>query len=250
MIEKLFRQALEWAAGHHDEDVLAAADHILATTDPLTMADVEWDDEKHHLAGATLPNGEEVVMMWPDTYGTGNIIAKEGEWTRDRLTPNGKRYELVEFTDKQDSTDTPTHPATLTTEQDYANAPKGTIVDIDGTVAVRGEFGWYSAGYEGRTSSEDMFHLGEGDVIRWGKNGEPAVSSGENVDSGQPEHPATLETQADYEKAPAGTVVALNLFTPWTKKSDGRWESGTSSVGSDDLRLSGPHTVLRWGWVE
>lgn len=60
--------------------------------------------------------------------------------------------------------------------------------------------------------------------------------------------PKTLTTKEDYENAPAGTVVALHLFAPWTKSHNGKWESGTSSVGSHDLSLSGPHTVLRWGW--
>ena len=62
------------------------------------------------------------------------------------------------------------------------------------------------------------------------------------------DRPKMLIHLADYENAPAGTVVALNQFTPWTKMSDGKWESGTSRVGSGDLRLSGPHKVLRWEW--
>lgn len=61
-------------------------------------------------------------------------------------------------------------------------------------------------------------------------------------------HPEELSTVSDYENAPAGTIVALSTFTPWTKMSDGKWESGTSRVDSDDLRFSGPHKVLRWEW--
>lgn len=106
------------------DDVVAAAEHILATTTPPTMADVEWDDEKHHLGGATLPGGGEVVMLWHDDIDTDHIITDHAEWPRDRLTPNGKRYELREV----GTPEQPAHPETLVTEADYENAPHGTVV--------------------------------------------------------------------------------------------------------------------------
>lgn len=129
------RLARQWAEGfltHADKvddrydpskaGVIAAAEHIMATTPPPTMADTEWDDEKHPLAGATTPSGEEVVMFWPeDDY----IRTAQESWSRDCLTPNGKRYELREVTE---TPDVPTHPATLVTEADYENAPHGTVV--------------------------------------------------------------------------------------------------------------------------
>ena len=101
----------------------AAAEYIMATTSPLTMADVEWDDEKHHLAGATAPFGDEVVMMWYDDD-TDHIFTNGEEWPRDRLTPNGKKYELREV----GAPEQPAHPAMLETVEDYVNAPEGTIV--------------------------------------------------------------------------------------------------------------------------
>ena len=67
------RLAREWAesklampTGHLDADVIAAAEHIMATTTPLSMADVEWDDEKHRGAGATDTNGRLWVMLQDD----------------------------------------------------------------------------------------------------------------------------------------------------------------------------------------
>ena len=144
------------------EDTMAAIEHVLATTDPLTMADVEWDTKKHHLAGATLPDGHEVVMMWPDTYGTGHIIAKEGEWPRERLTPNGKRYELREV----GAPEQPEHPATLVTKQDYVNAPHGTIVaEPGGHALTKGSDGGWWPGGTWRTSREMAGT--KRDVIRW-----------------------------------------------------------------------------------
>lgn len=126
------RLAREWAeiklampTGHLDADVIAAAEHILATTtDPLTMADVEWDDEKHRLAGADW-DGAPIVML--DTAEDATIYALEvsgksmWEILRSRLAPNGKRYRLVEVTGDE-------HPETLTTVEDYENAPAGTVV--------------------------------------------------------------------------------------------------------------------------
>lgn len=141
----------------------AAAEYIMATTSPLTMADVEWDDEKHHLAGATAPFGDEVVMMWYDDD-TDHIFTNGEEWPRDRLTPNGKKYELREVGAQEE----PARPATLVTEQDYENAPEGTIVNIDGTVAIRGVYGWICTGEDAIYRTRGMFDQGEGEVIRWG----------------------------------------------------------------------------------
>lgn len=103
--------------------LIAAIEYILATTTPPTMADVEWGPE-HYLAGATTPDGLEVVMMWHDEH-TDSIITDEGAIPRDRLISNGKGYNLRETTE-------PEHPETLTTSEDYENAPEGTIVAQNG----------------------------------------------------------------------------------------------------------------------
>lgn len=81
-------------------DKLAAAqtaiEKVLPPKPQPTMAEVEWDDDKHFLAGATTPIGREAVMLWHDDEATGNIITTTGEWRRDQLTPTGKRYMLTE----------------------------------------------------------------------------------------------------------------------------------------------------------
>lgn len=113
------------------DDVVAAAEHILATTTPPTMADVEWDDEKHHLAGAIDAEGTEVVMIGTFS-GTIRVCDVDemnetfAPWLENpgTLTPNGKRYELREV----GAPEQPEHPETLVTEQDYENAPAGTVV--------------------------------------------------------------------------------------------------------------------------
>lgn len=169
------RLAREWAEMELDnagefsnKGRIAAAEHIMATTTPLTMADVEWDDEKHHLAGATTPEGANVVMMWHDDLNTDHIITDKEEWRREQLTPNGKRYELREVTDKPDE---PNHPATLTALEDYEDAPEGTIVarDDHAPLLKRGPNAWtteYSSlAYDGDMAGTERQVLRKG----WGK---------------------------------------------------------------------------------
>ena len=83
-------------------EIQAAADFILANTTPPTMADVEWDDDKHYLAEAQSISGIKVVMLHRVTdtqilcLGKGN----SGHWTYyyspEALTLTGKRYTLTE----------------------------------------------------------------------------------------------------------------------------------------------------------
>lgn len=165
---------LAMPAGHHDEDMLAAADHIMATTTPPAMDEVEWDEEKHALTGAVVDVGGgpiEVVMLAGSVDGIDYVTldGKFGYEPRYYFTPNGKRYELREVgAGESEDDEKPEHPATLTTVEDYENAPRGTIVDLDGTVALRSALGWFYTGNDSAYGAQDMFHLGEGTVLRWG----------------------------------------------------------------------------------
>lgn len=148
-----------------DRETLAAIQHILATTSPLTMADVEWDTEEHHLAGATTPMSRDVVMMWDDEDND-CIFTEKGRVLRKALTPNGKKYELREV----GAPEQPALPATLETVEDYVNAPEGT------TVAEPGYTAWTKV-YDGnwwRGDEDNTSHWMAGtkrDVLRrgWGK---------------------------------------------------------------------------------
>ena len=157
------RLAREWAenlnTAWQTEYVRAALDHILATTTEPTMADVEWD-EKYHLAGATTPAGHDAVMMWCDEESTGHIITDLGEWRPDQLTPNGKRYKLVEVTGGE-------HPETLTTVEDYKNAPVGTVVEGEGKLPwTRLEYVWKETA--GDVQNDVGMAGTERRVLRWG----------------------------------------------------------------------------------
>ena len=158
------RLAREWATStlpRGDAKTLAAIEHIMATTPEPTMADVEWSDEKHHLAGATSRGGDEVVMMWNDVDETKQIICHDSAWEPDRLTPNGKKYRLVEVTGDE-------HPETLRTLGDYKGAPVGTIV------AYNGFFPYVKKGRDVWTDtfddkfSDDFLSGVSRQVLRWG----------------------------------------------------------------------------------
>lgn len=232
-------------------ELQAAAEQILAITKKPTMADVDWDDEKHYLAGATTSNGGSVVMLWHDDIDTDHIITNHAEWPRDRLTPNGKKYELREVVDALDETIEPNRRRVLSTVEDYENAPLGTIVSVSEKVAKRDLLGWYFTGFESDHGSEYMARLGEGTVLRWGLDevkepSEPTAPLDERAESDQTV-PATLVTEADYANAPDGTIVAEPSHYALTKECVGQWCLGEDWFTDRDL-AGIERRVLRKGW--
>lgn len=165
------RLAREWAKDCQREGKLpaygiaaqAAAEHIMATTTEPTMADVEWSDEKHRGAGATDTKGKTWVMFQDD----GDYISCIGLGMNtcgvpaEELTPNGKKYKLVEVTGGE-------HPEVLTTEADYENAPEGTIVAQDGCDSwVKTNTNIWACGVVTYVN-RDMSATGPYPVLRWG----------------------------------------------------------------------------------
>ncbi|PZO97669.1 MAG: hypothetical protein DI609_12610 [Corynebacterium urealyticum] len=179
------RLAREWAlmeldnAGEFsDKGRIAAAEHIMATTKDPTMEGVEWDD-KHFLAGATINEGDsakEMVMCGFTRDGEIYVVepnprcGKRGYWPMPcELTPNGKKYELVEVTNQ------PEHPETLSTLEDYENAPIWTIVTGPalGLVYLKVLDGkWVATACTVKLDSIDLVEGNPGDstmsVLRWG----------------------------------------------------------------------------------
>lgn len=67
--------------------------------------------------------------------------------------------------------------------------------------------------------------------------------------SAAPAHPEFLETEADYENAPEGTIVAKDdISTAWIKRC-GAWKStdGDRGVRCPNWKV-GHRIILRWGW--
>lgn len=64
----------------------------------------------------------------------------------------------------------------------------------------------------------------------------------------KPDHPEVLQTGAEYQEAPWGTIVAMeNSATAWVKKN-GWWLNTDGDGRTDGQTLWGvPRKVLRWG---
>ena len=132
------RLARQWAEKYlryadelDSEELYAAAQIVKANTTPPTMDEADWDEEKHALTGALVDVGGgpvDVVMLAGSVDGIdyATLDGKFGYEPRYYFTPNGKKYELREVTDK------PEHPETLRTLEDYENAPEGTIAASNG----------------------------------------------------------------------------------------------------------------------
>ncbi|WP_408927069.1 hypothetical protein ACKFR5_03035 [Corynebacterium marquesiae] len=94
------------AKGELDSDTIKYTMSVIKKALPPkpepTMADVEWDDDKHYLAEAEHPNYGKVIMLGLEMHGlidfftspyhTKRCLAVE----RETLTPTGRRYTLTE----------------------------------------------------------------------------------------------------------------------------------------------------------
>ena len=66
----------------------------------------------------------------------------------------------------------------------------------------------------------------------------------------KPAHPEFLETEADYQNAPEGTIVACEDSLPW-HKFDSAWLSTAAYEGNSAEAMAGViRCALRWGWGE
>lgn len=274
------RLAREWATStlpRGDAKTLAAIEHIMATTTPLTMADVEWDDKKHFLAGAThKETNAPLVMIGPAMRDkTTDCVALSlncgYQVENHNLTPNGKKYELREVTDKPEH---PVEPSTKTMDEytlsertdmvgmwagynrhEAGGDPEDFLI-ITGEENETGRVPCYNPGAPTPHAWEpDAWMLTPRfDMPRaWSTDGDPCaptVSPNENVEADQPEHPETLRTQEDYENAPVGTIVANSGRFPLIKRELNVWANMFDDTFSNGYLADTSLKVLRWGWGE
>ena len=70
------------------------------------------------------------------------------------------------------------------------------------------------------------------------------------LEPANPAHPEFLETEADYQNAPEGTIVACEDSPPW-HKFDSAWLSTAAYEGNSAKGMTGViREVLRWGGGE
>src|SRR5699024_6930282 len=62
--------------------------------------------------------------------------------------------------------------------------------------------------------------------------------------------PEFLETEADYQKAPEGTIVAWSGRFPWVKGAASEWACSGSKNSDFAMSKIGRRNVIRWGWGE
>ena len=159
---------------HAQDDEYRAAQHILATTTPLTMADVKWDN-RHFGLVCEGEDGVEWVMLYK--RGDGRIMGVTPDLQKVRglrpqwLTPNGKRYELREATvssGENVGSDQQEHPETLITQEDYEDAPVGTIVARNGCSPHTKRYPDVWSNMFGHTCSDEELAGTSRKVLRWG----------------------------------------------------------------------------------
>ena len=165
--------ARSWAQGAKSSANLVEREAAKALLDLLpteTMADVEWDYEKHYLAGATAHTGLAVVMLWEDTDETGQIICLDSAWPPEQLTPNGRRYELREIGDLPGYAPDPKPGAVswLVTAEEAEYAPVGTIIARSGSepYLMDEDLGWVTIA--GESTHEHIAANLPWRVLRWG----------------------------------------------------------------------------------
>ena len=71
-----------------------------------------------------------------------------------------------------------------------------------------------------------------------------------DAEPAKPAHPEFLETEADYQNAPAGTVAAKDGWLAWIKQKNVDWSCDGGSEEGSILAQTGKRRVLRWGWGE
>lgn len=95
------RALVESNPPRHDTHAEKLESRIFAALPPLpqpTMAEVEWDDDKHYLAEAEFKGYGPAIMLWETTGECISVIRGGLVWAArpEELTPTGKRYTLTE----------------------------------------------------------------------------------------------------------------------------------------------------------
>ena len=102
------------------------------------------------------------------------------------------------------------------------------------------------AGTNGNEWPDDMYC----DLENWLYELHVQLQGLADAEPAKPAHPEFLETEADYENAPNGTIVACEDSPPW-HKFESVWLSTAAYEGNSAEAMAGViRCALRWGWGE
>ena len=165
--------ARAWAQGARSSASLVEREAAQALLDLLpepTLGEIGFNFDAHHLAGATTPGGEEVVMMWLDTAEDGLVMCDNYAWAPGQLTPNGKRYEIREVGDLPgyQPEKKPGTNSWLLAAEEAEDAPEGTIIAKNGSepYIMDDDLGWVTI--TGEATHEHIAANLPWRVLRWG----------------------------------------------------------------------------------
>ena len=101
------------------------------------------------------------------------------------------------------------------------------------------------AGVNGNEWPDDMYC----DLETWLAELYQQLKGLKDAPTNTPAHPEFLETEADYQKAPEGTIVALDgSRTIWLKKF-GAWRNTAGDHGVESACIAlDSRRILRWRW--
>ena len=100
------------------------------------------------------------------------------------------------------------------------------------------------AGTNGNEWPDDMYC----DLENWLYELHVQLQGLADAEPAKPAHPEFLETEADYQNAPEGTIVACDDSPPWYK-FDSAWLSTITHGRNDAKDMTGViREVLRWSW--
>lgn len=232
--------------------------HILATTIPPTMSDIEWDDDAHAGLCAEHPVYGTVRMLEADSGGVIRIFyVEEGLFRRQwvlpaKLTPiPGRKIDLTprrEPTNIDESSNGSSDGAANIEASINVSAlprpedvPAGEVWEVE-----RGRGVWF--GVRNDPESPSQWIAVRADEFNWETFSDEEVTLVRRLaPETTPDHPEFLETEEDYESAPDGTIVAQDggkpfvlMYELWMDPNSGIFEHGSMS----DVR----RRVLRWGW--
>ena len=253
---QIARQWVEAWAEEPTNDMLAAVyRHILATTTPLTMADVEWDNDVHQGLCAEHPDRGLVRMIAPAEEVGIYVLFQAGVeiltgWeSSQRLTPiPGTKIDITPRRAPVSNEDYKSGRAVDFDDKTLLPRPQDVPVGEVWEVEAVGYGKWAGTRSNPGNSNAPWTLIRVDSSDYYWANDDQVTLIRRLVPDTAPDHPDTLSSVEDYESAPVGTVVEYDGDVA-VKRDDSQWQwtGRISRFWSEDFAEADPCTVVRWG---